>query len=199
MTNKMSCDFIVYSKGQSFGCHRFLLSSRSLYFQAMLSSQWKEYQEDCLVLNTYSANSVKYFLRVLYGQPLSGRLTETDTFQVIEMMHKYGVDVCIVNFDYPNVCHRLGKRCSSDFVKLLTSNHDGYSTTAIDIYQRTRILQPPKCDLTALDVWSLEQTLNGRIQSGQQEVLLEGFWLDALLAASKVNEPLTFEHLFLNP
>ncbi len=199
MAKKMSCDFTVCSKGRSYGCHRLMLSSRSMVFQAMLSYQWKEHQEDCLVLKNYSANSVKNFLRILYGQPLSGKLTEKDTFQVIEMMHKYGVEICSSSFDEPIECQYLGESCFSDFVKLLTSNHDGYSTTAIDIYQRTRILQPPKCDLTALYVWSLEQTLNGRIQSGQQEVLFAGFWLDALLAASKVHEPLKFEHLFFNP
>lgn len=192
ISNMVFCDFAVISKGQRFWCHKFMLSSRSPVFRAMLSPRFAEFHEDCLVLNNYSANSVIILLKHIYGQPLPRVIIQEEKFEVLELLNKYRVEICLEDFYKPSMCQNLGEKCSADIVKFLISDYDGNPRTAINLYQRVQNMDGQTFDLTALHIWSLEKVLNYQLPN-EKGGPFAGFWLDALIAGSKASRSLEYE------
>ena len=88
-SKKLFSDFTIQCRGQTFPCHRFLLSCRSNVFAALFGSRMGENADGTLVLDDASPEAVQEFLHFLYSNetPLDWDLSLC--LDILVLTHKY--------------------------------------------------------------------------------------------------------------
>jgi hypothetical protein len=85
-------DFVIKCSGETFNCHRAILSARSTVFRAMLASGREEAREGEVTVDDVQPEILKKIIEFIYGGEVEQLGSQGQVEQLLYAADKYGLD-----------------------------------------------------------------------------------------------------------